>query len=62
MDKTKLNVGLLKSRTDSHETLLSFTYERWSLFLCAIVQGTHDEFNVDFKRNRQTTHIACALV
>ena len=28
MDKTKLNVGLLKSKTDSHETLLSFTYER----------------------------------
>ena len=33
-----------------------------SSLLHGIVQGTHDEFNVDFKKNRQITHIACAFV
>ena len=28
MDKTKLKFGLLKSKSDSHEKLLSFTYEK----------------------------------
>ena len=26
------------------------------------ITGTHDEFNVDFKKNRRLTHIACAFV
>ena len=36
--------------------------KQWTSVLHAIVQGTRDEFNIDFKRIRQITHIACAFV
>jgi hypothetical protein len=36
--------------------------KNYSSTLHAITSGTHDEFNVDFKKNRRITHIACAFV
>ena len=36
--------------------------KQYSSTLRAITQGTHDEFNLDLKKNRRVTHIACAFV
>ena len=36
--------------------------KQYTSTLHPITPGTHDEFNVDFKKNRRVTHVACAFV